>query len=348
VTENALQSQKLPDEQSFGNEYPAGIRLPLDRYRRLHTRDVDEARHTVAEAFCPHRLTVPQREPDFETRFHAAPAGRVSLCYLDYGGRVDIAVEPQESFYLVLAPLAGRAALAHGRQEARYDRRGAAVPPVDRPYRIEVQARSPHLVLRIPRNALEQQLRAMLGRPVTEPVRFDLRMDQTAPDIEAWWRIVSLLREDAERGGVCVRNPSVMRPLEQALLGQLLGGQPNNYSARLHEQSAPASSATVRRAADLIEERADDREFTVEALARAVSLKMRALQLGFQRELRTTPSARLREVRLRRAREDLLAATAAGTTVSQVAERWGFSNHGRFAAYYRRRFGELPSVTLQR
>ncbi|MEO3766398.1 AraC family transcriptional regulator [Streptomyces sp. B8F3] len=348
MTQNVPQGRAFGDAHAFGKGATAGMRLPLDRYQQLHTRDVDEARHTVAEAFCPHRLTVPQRERDFDTRFHAVQAGRVNLCYLDYGGQVDITVEPQESFYLVLAPLAGRAALAHGRQEARYDRSGAAVPPVDRPYRIDVQAHSPHLVLQISRTALEQQLRAMLGRPVAEPVRFALRMDQRAPDIEAWWRIVSLLREDAERGGVSVRNPSVMRPLEQALLGQLLDGQPHNYSARLHEGSAPASSAAVRRAVDLIDEHAGDREFTVASLACAVSLSIRALQLGFQREFHTTPSARLREARLRRAREDLLAATPATTTVSRVAERYAFSNYGRFAAYYRHRFGELPSDTLQR
>jgi AraC-like DNA-binding protein len=339
-------TDNLPRDRA--NRSERDTRLPLGRYQRLHTRDVDEARHVVAEAFCPHRLTVPEAERAFETRFHMALAGQVGLCYLDYGGHVDIAVEPQENFYLVLAPLAGRAALTYGRNEARYDLSGAAVPPVNSAYRIEVRARSPHLVLWIPRSALEDRLWSMLGRPVAEPIRFDLRMDRTAPDVEAWWKIVFLLRDDAESGGIMTRNPSAMRPLEQALLGQLLQGQPHNYSALLHEQSDPASSPAIRRAVREIEERAGDREFTIEVLAREVSLSMRALQLGFQRDFGTTPTACLRDVRLRRAREDLLAATADGTTVSQVAERWGFSNHGRFAGYYRHRFGELPSVTLER
>jgi AraC-like DNA-binding protein len=32
--------------------------------------------------------------------------------------------------------------------------------------------------------------------------------------------------------------------------------------------------------------------------------------------------------------------------VSEIALRWGFGHFGRFAAEYRRRFGESPSQTL--
>ncbi|MQY15776.1 hypothetical protein SRB5_59670 [Streptomyces sp. RB5] len=228
------------------------------------------------------------------------------VCCLDYGAPVRIDVEPREDFHLV-------------RQDG------------------------PHLVLRIPRDALERQLRAMLGRPVDEPVRFEPRTDRTDPGADAWWGIVVLLVRDMERGGTLLRDPAVRWPLEQALLGQLLERRPHNYSARLRDA---ASSPVITRAVGIIEERAGDPRFTVEELARAVSLSTRALQLGFRRDRRTTPSAFLRRVRLRRAREELLVA-GPGVTVSRVAGRWGFSNYGRFAEYYRREFGELPSDTLR-
>lgn len=321
--------------------------LPLSRFQRLHTRDVAEARHTVAEAFCPHRLEVPAGAGDFETRFHAVRAGQVSLCFLDYGGRVEIFPEPQESFYLVLAPLAGRAGLTHDRSDALYDNSGAAVPPVDRAYRIEVGARSPHLVLRIPRTVLEDRLQAMMARPVAEPVRFDLHMDRTSPGVRSWWRVVSLLLDEAENEGVILRNPLALREVERLLLGQLLLGQPNNYSALLRGQGVRVAPRAIRRATQVIEERAAY-PFTVEDLAHETALSVRALQQGFRTYLGTTPTAYLRDVRLRRAREDLLTAAPADETVAAIAARWGFLHVSRFAAHYRDRYGELPSVTLHR
>ena len=47
-------------------------------------------------------------------------------------------------------------------------------------------------------------------------------------------------------------------------------------------------------------------------------------------------------------RAELVASSPAETTVSAVADRWGFGHAGRFAGAYRRRFGEYPAQTLAR
>jgi AraC-like DNA-binding protein len=57
----------------------------------------------------------------------------------------------------------------------------------------------------------------------------------------------------------------------------------------------------------------------------------------------------VRLVRLRQAHLDLLAADpTTGTTVTQVAARWGFFHPGRFARYYREIYGASPYQTLLR
>jgi AraC-like DNA-binding protein len=326
---------------------PPAAPLPLSRFQQLHTLDVDQARHVVTEVFCPHRLTALDRARQFETRLHTVRTSHISLCYLDYGGRVHIAPHAQESFYLVLIPLAGRAQLNHGREEALYDSDGAAVPPVDRAYHIEVSAGSPHLVVRIARDSLEEHLRSMVARPVAQSIRFDLKMDMTAPAVRSWRKVVGLFLDEVDGDGLIPQHPLAMRELERLLLGQLLLAQPNNYSALLHEHPGGATYQAVRRAAELIEARAAE-QLTVEDLARATALSVRALQQGFRRFRDTTPMSYLCEVRLQHAREDLLTADPAGTTVTEIALRWGFLHAGRFAARYRGRFGELPSATLHR
>jgi AraC-like DNA-binding protein len=55
----------------------------------------------------------------------------------------------------------------------------------------------------------------------------------------------------------------------------------------------------------------------------------------------------LRQVRMTRAHEDLLAADPDETTATAIARRWAFGHYGRFAADYQRRFGREPSETLR-
>jgi AraC-like DNA-binding protein len=325
---------------------PSSGCLPLSRFEQLHTLDVGQAQHAVTEAFCPHRLTALDKARQFETRFHSVRTSDVSLSYLDYGGRVHIAPYEQESFYLVLVPLAGRAELSYGREQARYDSNGASVPPVDRKYDIHVSAGSPHLVVWIARNRLEEHLRSMLARPVAKPIRFDLGMDMTAPAVRSWRRVVDLLLAEVDGDGLVPGEPLAMRELERLLLSRLLLAQPNNYSTLLHGQPRGTAPRAIRRAAELIESHAAE-PLTVEDIAEATGLSVRTLQEGFRRFLDTTPMSHLREVRLRHVREELAAADPTSTTVTETATRWGFLHSGRFSAQYHQRFGELPSVTLR-
>jgi AraC-like DNA-binding protein len=108
-----------------------------------------------------------------------------------------------------------------------------------------------------------------------------------------------------------------------------------------------ATPETVRRALAFIESNAD-LEIGVDDIAQAACVTVRAVQLAFRRHLDTTPMAQLRRVRLDRAHEDLRNAAAHdGTTVTQVAARWGFPSPSRFSTLYRAEYGQLPSQTLR-
>ena len=84
---------------------------------------------------------------------------------------------------------------------------------------------------------------------------------------------------------------------------------------------------------------------TVEQLAQEVGISARNLHDLFIRFRGMAPSDFIREERLRGIRGALLRARP-GATVSGIAAGWGYQNFGNFAALYRKRFGELPSETL--
>jgi AraC-like DNA-binding protein len=84
----------------------------------------------------------------------------------------------------------------------------------------------------------------------------------------------------------------------------------------------------------------------LETLAAIAGLRPRTLEAQFKRHLGTTPLGWARRLRLARARQQLLSAPDSAS-VTDVAMATGFTQLGRFAAYYRRQFGELPSQTLR-
>jgi AraC family ethanolamine operon transcriptional activator len=86
----------------------------------------------------------------------------------------------------------------------------------------------------------------------------------------------------------------------------------------------------------------------VSQLSRVVGLSERALRRAFQFVHGTSPKRYMLAERLGAVRHELREVTDPNATVTDVAERHGFSELGRFAGYYRNTFGESPSATLRR
>ncbi|MGH3244720.1 MAG: helix-turn-helix transcriptional regulator [Trebonia sp.] len=139
----------------------------------------------------------------------------------------------------------------------------------------------------------------------------------------------------------------VARRLEEQILFTVLVGLNHNYRARLLGEGARPGRRTVREAIDLVSAE-EEATWTIPELARAVGVTVRALELGFRKELLKTPREFVREQRLLRAHDELLHANPGdGTTVTGIACRWGFWHAGRFATSYTERFGVRPATTLR-
>ena len=101
----------------------------------------------------------------------------------------------------------------------------------------------------------------------------------------------------------------------------------------------------LARAVGWLRERLDE-PIHLDTLAAVAGVRPRTLEAHFRRYLGTTPLGWVRRMRLARARQQLLA-TGVAKSVTGVAVANGFTELGRFAAQYRRQFGELPSQRLK-
>ena len=81
--------------------------------------------------------------------------------------------------------------------------------------------------------------------------------------------------------------------------------------------------------------------WTVGELALACGVGRRTLQRHFRRFIDKAPMQVLCDLRLDRARQDLLRASGQ-TTVTAIAVRSGINHVGRFAIQYHARYGEVP------
>lgn len=102
----------------------------------------------------------------------------------------------------------------------------------------------------------------------------------------------------------------------------------------------------MRRAIELIDSEVG--ELIISDIANRIGIGIRALEIGFQREMQSTPRAFMLARHLERAHQELQDADPAeGATVTSTAMRWGFTHTGRFASIYRRKYGHAPSQTLR-
>ncbi len=85
---------------------------------------------------------------------------------------------------------------------------------------------------------------------------------------------------------------------------------------------------------------------SVEDLCAALGVSRRTLQYSFEEVFQVNPAAYLRAFRLNGVRRALYRADPTRDSVHDIAARWGFWHFSRFAQYYRKMFGELPSDTL--
>lgn len=301
--------------------------------------DWDEACEAVSDAYFPHVLTPLRRGSTADhTRVRTVDLGTIRIARIGWGAEVSVASD-HPGAYAINIPLGGRLESRTAHDTVVSTPGLATVNPPDTPTLITRWSSACTIVgVKIDRDHLHREIGRMMARPdVRLPAQIDLRDAAGA----GWLRMVQSIYDEAGEADGLWQNPLVAQQLSGALTTALvLAAVPESESDQ--QQVRPR---IVKRVLDAIE--GDPAHaWTAADMADTAGVSVRRLQEGFREYVGMSPREFLSDVRLDRVHRELLD-PAAATSVTDVAMRWGFTHTGRFAAAYRRKFGESPSETLR-
>ncbi len=320
----------------------------LDRHSLLKSSDLDEFRAIMERELGRHDLTFHGSRRGFEARVCAAQLADLVLFHVSFG---EVSLElssrdaEEETFVFGLVT-SGSGTIDQGCEALNMSADRAYMRDMRRPMVAE-QCDFGGFALNVPLARLRDQAEALFG-PGAAGV--DLRFRAAADLQSAAGRhlrqsvhFVAYQLDSAPPGTI---GPPVLAAWEDLLLVQLLTALPNSledFAARA--QRSGALPYHVKRAREFIEAHAREKISLID-LAQAAGCSLRTLQAAFVEATGLSPMAYLRAARLEGAHRDLRRAEP-GTTVAEIARRWGLAHLGRFARDYRRRYGRNPVETLR-
>jgi AraC-like DNA-binding protein len=266
-------------------------------------------------------ISIDRIEIGFEMSYDADPLRKICLCEVSSGSITDHATDGWED-------------------EFRPGDLVSFAPP-DRPYVGKVQ-RSAYTITMFDPELLTRVTGA--GRKDDAPVRLLSHRPHSRAAAHQLSKTIAYL-DQVLPNPVVQASPLALASVSQLLASSALAAFPN--TAETEGDGYDARPPTVRRAMAFIESNLDQ-AITIADIATAAGVTVRAVQTAFRRHLGTSPLAQLRLLRLAQVHSELQGADPATHTVAEVAARWGFHHHGRMAAAYLERYGELPSTTLAR
>lgn len=314
------------------------------KWERVISSDIDQVQSSVSSIITPHRLSLKETSQPLQTRLRHAQFGQISLMRLGYGA--DVRIQPDElaGFYLIQLPQSGGAVVRCGREEVESSPKVATVLNPNTEIDMVWYANNEQLMLKVDRLLVERLAEAMDITVPSSGLVFPVRLE-THRSIN-WQLMQRYLIDCARNADSVLQAPLLVAQLEQLVATTFLGAHTPLSQQKKSRPFSKVLPKHLRLVENYLYEYADQ-VIRVEELAALARVSVRSLQAAFKEHFGLSPMRYLRQIRLDKARIDLLNTETVAPSVAEVALRWGF-HQGRFSAEYKQRFGETPGQTLQR
>jgi AraC-like DNA-binding protein len=343
----------LDNQQYSGVGGRAG--LPLSRYQRYSTTNVDVALENHRNTLAPHSET-PTYSGQFAIQVGESPANfkcthnvidlkNIAIHAVAYDAPISIIDETRAKKILSLVlVIDGYCEVDDGEKRFSVGPNQMFVINTGQTTKGFTSPNLAYIVVRIEVSAITPLLVHMMGRSTAAPLHFETNPSQGNPAADSLARFLRLLCVELDADESPLKYDHVSAAYEQALLALLLTSIPHNYSEWLSFGVPAAAPHYVVKAERFIRENLLS-SITLEDILAASGVGRRSLQKGFRQFRCLTPMLYLKECRLQYARTQLQNPALMDRRIAEVAHQAGFEHPSKFCQYYRSRFNELPSET---
>ena len=212
-------------------------------------------------------------------------------------------------------------------------------------FELQVVADGASLMIDIDLDYLQTIIKNEINDELKTPLNFYFNNPEDGEE-SGFPELIQLHYENIRRGAPEINHKKYLLRFEELLATNLLYSKTNNYSNLLNDIDTEVLPRHVACAIDYIHSHAAE-AITLKTLADVAATSQRSLIRGFQKYKNCSPISYLRAFRLDNAKKELLRSRPENSSVTSIANKWGFIHSGRFAQSYFQRFGEYPTDTLR-
>ncbi|WP_370980048.1 AraC family transcriptional regulator [Agaribacterium sp. ZY112] len=322
----------------------------LQNHHVLQTHDFDQAAQALENTWRPHQGLQRIGRNGFNFDISVASTnqlliGQGTLKGLEIkGGRL-------EDYFTLAIPLSGFFRFTMENNAHVISKGKASVYSAGHEHDIWIPEHCELFNVRFPKAQLQAELEKLLGRKLSQDLRFEVELNLNCDFGQSLLRLLSLIVDDVNRQGLLSKPRSLAaHHLELSLLTLLLEEQTHNYSAELKQPQPQAGAWQVQRA-EAYACMHLQQAISAGDLAKAAGVSERSLSTSFQKVHACSPTQFVRNLKLDAIRKDLMHKSKQNmdyASITDLALKYGFQHMGHFSQHYKQRFHETPSNTLKK
>lgn len=307
--------------------------------------NIDKAVNLVSQHLAPHTIQVAHSPKRAMMQLDGVLLDQVAILDIQYGADVNIYPAHCDRF-LISMSLTGVSEKRHGMVRSFHTQDNIIISNPNSLSHVFMDSEGHDISVTVSQRAIEAYLSNILGFEIQEPLVFETIVDSRGEIGAVWVGMLQNILSQTRIAPTLLNNRRIIDQYATSVMEILLSLFKHNYSEQLNGDKKVPTPWHVRQAKDYIEAHLSE-PITMAGLAAEVGVSARTLQNGFRNFESTTPADYIRERRLQRLHQSLLQADPAERIIDLMFLH-GITSFGRFAQYYQKRFGCLPSDTLKK